>query len=62
MTRARNPHLRARLAEGLATFLPKKCAGFSCTSKAHLFTQHTHSPQLVPNLLNVFVGIEMTGK
>ncbi|XP_031636588.1 ubiquitin conjugation factor E4 A [Contarinia nasturtii] len=62
MSRARNPHLRARLAEGLASFLPKKCTSFSCSSKSHLFTQHPHRLEIVPNLLSVFVGIEMTGQ
>lgn len=61
VSRARNPHLRARLAEGLSTFLPKKCTSFSCSSKSHLFTQHPHRLEIVPNLLSVFVSIEMTG-
>lgn len=62
--RARNPHLRARLAEGLESLLPKKCASsFSCSgNKSHLFVQHPHRLEIVPNLLNVFVGIEMTGQ
>ena len=62
VSRARNPHLRARLAEGLSSFLPKKCTSFSCSSKSHLFTQHPHRLEIVPNLLSVFVGIEMTGE
>lgn len=63
VSRARNPHLRARLAEGLASFLPKKCnSPFGCNSKSYLFTQHMHRLEIVPNLLSVFVGIEMTGK
>lgn len=62
VSRARNPHLRARLAEGLESFLPKKCSSFGCSSKAHLFLQHPHRLEVVPNLLNVFVGIEMTGQ
>lgn len=63
VSRARNPHLRARLAEGLASFLPKKCnSPFGCNSKSYLFTQHPHRLEIVPNLLSVFVGIEMTGK
>lgn len=60
--RARNPHLRARISEGLESFLPKKCNAFSCSSKAHLFTQHPHRLEIVSNLLSVFVGIEMTGQ
>lgn len=62
VTRARNPHLRARLAEGLATFLPKKCTSFACSAKSYLFTQHPHRLEIVPNLLSVFVGIEVTGE
>lgn len=63
VSRARNPHLRARLAEGLASFLPKKSnSTFGCNSKSYLFTQHMHRLEIVPNLLSVFVGIEMTGK
>lgn len=63
VSRVRNPHLRARLAEGLASFLPKKCnSGFGCSSKSYLFTQHPHRLEIVSNLLNVFVSIEMTGK
>lgn len=63
VSRARNPHLRARLAEGLASFLPKKCSSaFGCSSKSYLFTQHPHRLEIVPNLLSVFVGIEMTGE
>lgn len=63
VSRARNPHLRARMAEGLASFLPKKCnSAYGCSSKAHLFTQHPHRMEIVPNLLSVFVTIEMTGK
>lgn len=62
VTRARNPHLRARLAEGLASFLPKDCkTTFGCSSKAYLFIQHPHRLEIVPNLLSVFVTIEMTG-
>lgn len=62
VSRARNPHLRAKLAEGLASFLPKKCNSFACSSKSHLFTQHPHRLEIVPSLLSVFVGIEMTGQ
>lgn len=63
VSRVRNPHLRARLAEGLSSFLPKKCtSAFGCNSKSYLFTQHPHRLEIVPNLLSVFVGIEVTGK
>lgn len=63
LERARNPHLRARLAEGLESLLPKKSAsGFGGNSKSLLFTQHPHRLQIVSNLLSVFVGIEVTGQ
>uniref|UniRef100_A0AAG5CRW5 Ubiquitin conjugation factor E4 A n=1 Tax=Anopheles atroparvus TaxID=41427 RepID=A0AAG5CRW5_ANOAO len=60
--RIRNPHLRARLAEGLESLLPKDSepAGFSFS--AALFTQHPHRLEIIPNLLRVFVSIEMTGQ
>lgn len=61
--RVRNPHLRARLAEGLESLLPKKnTLGFSACWKSALFTNHPHRLEMVPNLLRVFVGIEMTGQ
>lgn len=60
VNRARNPHLRARFAECLESLLPKKCNAFGCSSKMHLFTQHMYRFEVVPNLLNVFVSIEMT--
>uniref|UniRef100_A0A182Y3P4 Ubiquitin conjugation factor E4 A n=1 Tax=Anopheles stephensi TaxID=30069 RepID=A0A182Y3P4_ANOST len=60
--RIRNPHLRARLAEGLESLLPKDSepAGFSLS--ATLFTNHPHRLEIIPNLLRVFVSIEMTGQ
>lgn len=58
--RAKNPHLRANLAEGLESLLPKETNGF--TMDTHLFLQHPHRLQIVENLLNVFVSIEMTGQ
>ena len=58
--RAKNPHLRANLAEGLESLLPKETNGF--TLHAQLFHQHPHRLQIVENLLNVFVSIEMTGQ
>lgn len=58
--RAKNPHLRANLAEGLESLLPKESNGF--TMDMQLFHQHPHRLQLVENLLNVFVSIEMTGQ
>lgn len=58
--RAKNPHLRANLAEGLESLLPKESNGFTIDSQ--LFHQHPHRLQIVENLLNVFVSIEMTGQ
>lgn len=58
--RAKNPHLRANLAEGLESLLPKESNGFTMDSQ--LFLQHKHRFQIVENLLNVFVSIEMTGQ
>lgn len=64
--RARNPHLRARLAEGLESLLPKKASAsassFGASWRAALFTSHPHRLEIVPNLLRVFVGIEVTGQ
>lgn len=63
--RVKNPHLRARLAEGLECLLPKRDAQ-SRTSYRNftdrLFRTHEHRREIVPNLLRVFVGIEMTGQ
>lgn len=58
--RAKNPHLRANLAEGLESLLPKESNGF--TMDSGLFQQHPHRLHIVENLLNVFVSIEMTGQ
>lgn len=58
--RAKNPHLRANLAEGLESLLPKETNGF--TIDTQLFHQHPHRFHIVENLLNVFVSIEMTGQ
>ncbi|XP_018564098.1 ubiquitin conjugation factor E4 A [Anoplophora glabripennis] len=63
----KNPHLRARLAEGLESLLPfhkdeppgNNLGGYQ---RQMLFTQHPHKLQIVENLMNVFVGIEMTGQ
>lgn len=61
--RARNPHLRARLAEGLESLLPKEnSTAFGGSIKSLLFSQHEFRLEIVPNLLKVFVGIEMTGQ
>lgn len=59
--RVRNPHLRARLAEGLECFVPKE-DNFRSPLKTNLFLRHQDRLQIVPNLLNVFVSIEMTGQ
>lgn len=58
--RAKNPHLRANLAEGLESLLPKESNGFTMDSQ--LFHLHPDRLQIVENLLNVFVSIEMTGQ
>lgn len=58
--RAKNPHLRANLAEGLESLLPKETNGFTMDSQ--LFHKHPHRMEIVENLLNVFVSIEMTGQ
>lgn len=57
--RVKNPHLRAKLAEGLESLLPKEGEK---TLIADLFTNHPDRLQVVPNLLEVFVSIEMTGQ
>ncbi|XP_017768300.1 PREDICTED: ubiquitin conjugation factor E4 A [Nicrophorus vespilloides] len=64
----KNPHLRARLAEGLEALLPfhkehppgyNSLGGFQ---REMLFKTHEHRLQIVESLLEVFVGIEMTGQ
>lgn len=62
--RARNPHLRARLAEGLESLLPKeqRSNSFRGNFKTILFTTHPYRLEITPNLLKVFVEIEMTGQ
>lgn len=59
--RAKNPHLRANLAEGLESLLPKNDAN-GYTIDGQLFLRHPHRLHIVENLLNVFVSIEMTGQ
>uniref|UniRef100_A0A1L8DTB6 Ubiquitin conjugation factor E4 A n=1 Tax=Nyssomyia neivai TaxID=330878 RepID=A0A1L8DTB6_9DIPT len=56
--RMKNPHLRAGLAKALECLLPKSQSPFS----ANIFNTHPHRLELIPNLLRVFVGIEMTGQ
>ncbi|XP_015600659.1 ubiquitin conjugation factor E4 A [Cephus cinctus] len=64
-----NPHLRARLAEGLEALLPSTDDGnnqavqtLGTFHRQQLFVTHPHRHQIVANLLNVFVSIEMTGQ
>ncbi|XP_053685325.1 ubiquitin conjugation factor E4 A [Sabethes cyaneus] len=60
--RIRNPHLRARLAEGLESLLPKESESGGFSFSAALFSNHPHRLEIIPNLLQVFVSIEMTGQ
>lgn len=63
--RVKNPHLRARLAEGLESLLPKqeeRRSSFRSILHKKLFVDHPNRLEIVPNLLSVFVGIEMTGQ
>ncbi|XP_045536745.1 ubiquitin conjugation factor E4 A [Papilio machaon] len=67
-TRTYNPHLRARLAECLEAMLPNHpddqvpLSNLASFSREQLFKENPHRLQLVPCLLDVFVGIEMTGQ
>ncbi|XP_059052827.1 ubiquitin conjugation factor E4 A [Achroia grisella] len=67
-SRTYNPHLRARLAECLEAMLPnhpddqQPLSSLASFSREQLFKEHPHRLQLVPCLLDVFVGIEMTGQ
>lgn len=66
----RNPHLRAKLAECLEHLIPNRDEeapainpnplGFFYREK--LFQEHPFRAEIVPALLDVFVGIEMTGQ
>ncbi|XP_046680072.1 ubiquitin conjugation factor E4 A isoform X3 [Homalodisca vitripennis] len=62
--RARNPHLRAQLAECLDCLLPKEKASSAISTfvREQLFKTHPHRSRIVESLLDVFVGIEMTGQ
>ncbi|CAH0691866.1 unnamed protein product [Spodoptera exigua] len=66
--RTYNPHLRARLAECLEAMLPnhpedqQPLSSLASFYREQLFKEHPHRMQLVPCLLDVFVGIEMTGQ
>ncbi|XP_076764676.1 ubiquitination factor E4A [Xylocopa sonorina] len=64
-----NPHLRARLAEGLEALLPTSDETMSPVTpslgtfhREQLFISHPYREYIVPNLLKVFVSIEMTGQ
>lgn len=64
----KNPHIRARLAEGLESLLPSNIdeqpgsPNISNFQRDKVFKEHSYKLQIVENLLNVFVGIEMTGQ
>ncbi|XP_029162873.1 ubiquitin conjugation factor E4 A [Nylanderia fulva] len=64
-----NPHLRARLAESLEALLPTTdesvtpaIPNLGTFHREQLFLLHPYRQQIVPNLLHVFVSIEMTGQ
>ncbi|EFN65888.1 Ubiquitin conjugation factor E4 A [Camponotus floridanus] len=64
-----NPHLRARLAESLEALLPTTdesvvpaIPNLGTFHREQLFLFHPHRQQIIPNLLQVFVSIEMTGQ
>ncbi|XP_072750116.1 ubiquitin conjugation factor E4 A [Anoplolepis gracilipes] len=64
-----NPHLRARLAESLEALLPTvdesivpAIPNLGTFHREQLFLFHPHKQQIIPNLLHVFVSIEMTGQ
>ncbi|XP_014600806.1 PREDICTED: ubiquitin conjugation factor E4 A [Polistes canadensis] len=59
-----NPHLRARLAEGLGALLPPSDEDLPLRAfhRQQLFKTHKHVHQIVAQLLQVFVSIEMTGQ
>lgn len=62
--RAKNPHLRARLAECLECLLPQdnETNSLGTFYREALFKNHPHRKEVVRCLLDVFVGIEMTGE
>lgn len=64
-----NPHLRARLAESLEALLPiadesvvPAVPNLGTFHREQLFLSHPYRQQIIPNLLHVFVSIEMTGQ
>ncbi|CAG9770952.1 unnamed protein product [Ceutorhynchus assimilis] len=61
----KNPHVRARLAEGLESLLPHhkdEIAEVGGFQRELVFTQHPRRMEIVKMLMSVFVGIEMTGQ
>ncbi|ENN76013.1 hypothetical protein D910_08109, partial [Dendroctonus ponderosae] len=62
----KNPHLRARLAEGLDAFVPNRddltILNISTYQRTRLFTHHPHKGEMVKMVMKVFVSIEMTGQ
>lgn len=62
----KNPHVRARLAEGLESLLPyhkdEQRPEWGGYQREMLFTQHPHRLQIIKMLTSVFVEIEMTGQ
>jgi len=66
INRIKNPHLRAKLAECLAAFLPKEKSLesnlFSFSFRKKSFEKSTVVPKILPkSLLQLFVDIEFTG-
>uniref|UniRef100_A0A8D8YEP2 Ubiquitin conjugation factor E4 A n=3 Tax=Cacopsylla melanoneura TaxID=428564 RepID=A0A8D8YEP2_9HEMI len=72
-TRIKNPHLRAKLAECLECLLPVGSEEdlnpshlnrniLGNTARTKLFNDHPHRAHIVRSLLDIFVGIEMTGE
>lgn len=57
---ASNPHTRAKLAEAMEFFVPKRPNGE--TFPTDVIDVHANRWKLVPSLINVFVTIEMTGQ
>ncbi|XP_053995108.1 ubiquitin conjugation factor E4 A [Hylaeus volcanicus] len=64
-----NPHLRARLAEGLEALLPttddilsRRKSSLGTFHREQLFMTHPCRQHIVASLLKVFVSIEMTGQ
>ncbi|KAF7283738.1 hypothetical protein GWI33_022990 [Rhynchophorus ferrugineus] len=62
----KNPHMRARLAEGLESLLPndkeEPLHNLGMYQRKLIFNEHPHKIEIVKNLMSVFVGIEMTGQ